>query len=120
MLLSQKEKLNAWFRLKLEESLAKMLHKIPILIKKNKDPHMFEFIKNLVDDIVDDTWPDIEEEILYQIDLKLLVPYISEILGEKSVHWLCYPCNRFKAWYIYSNYPCKFYFKKNIQIIYFR
>ena len=68
---------------------------------------MFEFMKNIIDDIIDDFWPDFEEEILYQIDLKLMVPYVPESPGEKHVHWLCLPFCCFRNWYVYSTDPCK-------------
>jgi len=42
------------------------IQKQPERIKKGlKDEHMFQFVKNGIDDLVDDLWPDIEEEIMY-------------------------------------------------------
>ena len=77
------------------------------MLKAKKDPYMFEFVKHLIDDIIDEVWPDFEEEIIYQIDIKLLVPYVPEKPAERKICWLCYPCDCFRGWYLYAILPCK-------------
>ena len=32
-----------------------------------KDPDMFDSLKDMIDDIVDELWPELEEEILYML-----------------------------------------------------
>lgn len=70
---------------------------------------MPEFIKDVIDDVVDEFWPDIEEEIIYFICLKVNKPY-TIVPSEKD--W-CLPCflvwpwKAVRAWYLYTTMPCK-------------
>ena len=45
-----------------------MFSKLKPKVKKAlKDPDMFECVKRTVDELVDELWPDIEEEVRYQL-----------------------------------------------------
>ncbi len=103
----QKEKINVWIRLKIEQNIKVLLSKAPPIIKEElKDPYMCECVEHIVDDLVDELWPEIQEEILYQLKLRIADPYVE---NERPVINNC--CirlwNYFKSWVLYSLYACK-------------
>lgn len=58
--------LNQWIELKIEDSIIKFLSRIlPIIKRAAKDKDMPQFIQKMIDDILDDLWPDLEDYILF-------------------------------------------------------
>lgn len=54
-----------WAKLQVERNVKRLLDKAPPLIKNGlKDEHMCECVQELIDDTVDEVWPEIEEEVL--------------------------------------------------------
>ncbi|KAL4455010.1 hypothetical protein ABPG74_006392 [Tetrahymena malaccensis] len=75
----QNEKLNAWARTKLQIIIMDMITKSKDDIKEAvKDPYMFEWVKKIIDDIIDDNWPYIEQEILYRLRMVIDEPIIHK------------------------------------------
>lgn len=63
---AQKMRLYEWVFLKIEEAVVNLLGRAkPLLKDALNDPDMPRFIKRALDDLVDDFWPDIEEQILF-------------------------------------------------------
>lgn len=61
-----KMRMNEWVYLKTQESILKLLSKARAKIKKSyEDKNMPLWIKSVLNDLVDDFWPDIESEILF-------------------------------------------------------
>lgn len=66
--LKQKEKINLWLRKKIERMVMQLFSRLKPKIKVAlKDPDMCECVKKSVDELVDELWPDIEEEMRYQL-----------------------------------------------------
>lgn len=66
MLRGYKDKLNIWLRIKIQENVLKALESLqPKLKKQLKDPYMFDWVKNMIDEIIDELYPDVVEEIKY-------------------------------------------------------
>jgi hypothetical protein len=62
---SVKDRIEAWCKQQIEKNLKNILRKAPPHIKRKlKDPEMCNCLEELVDDLVDDIWPEIEEEII--------------------------------------------------------
>ena len=69
-----------------------------------KDPLMCECVKNMVDDMVDVIWPDIEDEIMFNLRLNMSQPVLEEY--PKPVYsWWCCCCQNFRACFRYNYYP---------------
>lgn len=64
-------------------------------------------MKNLVDDIFDEVWPQIEDEILFQLRLKMSEPYAEKVNVKPKLCCIEYPWFWLKSWYLYSVDPCK-------------
>lgn len=75
--------------------------------KKVIDPHMFECVRDAVDDLFDDLWPEIENEFMYAVRLQFDI--IEEYERPKPVKRCCLfaCCQRVRASYLYALYPCK-------------
>lgn len=102
---STKEMINQYVRVKVEKLVANYLKKLPPKIKKElKDPYMCACVKSLIDDLVDNIWPDVEEEILYQLRMKLSQPYLKPEEPPKY-GWFCCCCLKFRACFRYNYYP---------------
>ena len=78
---------------------------MPDLIKKEvKDPYMFKVVENVIDDAVDDVWPEVEEELIYQMKYKIdsFEPYPVEPFNPNCCSMFCvYP----RAWWNYTRFP---------------
>jgi hypothetical protein len=66
---TQKEKINKYISLKIQEIILNFVHKTvrPYLKKCLKDPDMCTFIKKFIDDFIEEIYPEIEEEIRYRL-----------------------------------------------------
>lgn len=81
------------------------LKKLPPKIKAGlKDPYMCGCVKGIIDDLVDTIWPDIEEEILFQLRMKMMKPYIKPE-EPPTYSWFCCCCLKFRACFRYNYYP---------------
>lgn len=81
------------------------LKKLPPKIKSSlKDPYMCNCVKSAIDDLVDTIWPDIEEEILFQLRMNLSQPVLEIKEPPKYTAWCCC-CLRFRACFRYNYYP---------------
>lgn len=65
--LLQKEKINLWIRIRVEKMLLKLLISGKKQVSESlKEDDMPKCIQSVIDDAVEEIWPDIEEEILYR------------------------------------------------------
>jgi hypothetical protein len=99
--------INKYIRLKIEKMLINYLTSQPVKIKKAlKDPDMCPCVQRRVDDLVDEFWPDVQNEILYQVRLKTNQPVLED-KGDPAVDACCcmVPYIRFKAWFLYTYDP---------------
>src|SRR3990167_6894937 len=99
--------INKFIRLKIEKMLINYLSSQPSKIKKAiKDPDMCPCVERRVDDLVDEFWPDIQNEILYQVRLKTNKPVLED-KGDPAVNACCCMITyiRFKAWFLYTYDP---------------
>ncbi|CAD8101076.1 unnamed protein product [Paramecium primaurelia] len=105
MLKQYTHQINVWARSKVQSSVIIVIEKFRPTIKEGlKDPDMCQCVKNLVDDTVDATWPEIVDEVKYQLMLQMADPYI-EIEEKKQTIVCLYPFVWIRNWYLYSNYP---------------
>lgn len=65
----QKEKINRYIILRVQEIILQFILKKtrPIIKKQLKDPDMCDFVKRIVDDLVDEIYPEIIEEIQFKL-----------------------------------------------------
>ena len=81
------------------------LRKLPPKAKKALiDENMCNCVKSMVNELVDMVWPDIEEEILFQLRMQLSAPEIPPDVPPKFT-WYCCLCKRFRACFRYNYYP---------------
>jgi hypothetical protein len=71
------------------------------------DPQMFSCIKETIDDLFDDMWPEIENELMYALRLNFdrMEPFHAPIQPKRGC--LCNCLHKIKASYLYAQYPCK-------------
>lgn len=67
---------------------------------------MFEFVKRGIDDLIDDLWPDIEEEIMYQFQMEIFQADYDKIEPYQRGCCCVYYYHRFLGWFLGSIYPC--------------
>lgn len=72
----------------------------PIAKDALKDPDMCYCVQNLVDDTVDGLWPEVMDEVRYELMMNLYEPYV-EIESKKTIA-CCYPIVMFRNWYLYA------------------
>lgn len=100
-----KARINRFVRLKIEKMLVNYLEKQPAKIKEAlKDDDMCKCVKTKIDYTVDEFWPDIQDEILFNIKLKTHMPALAEKEAHKT-SWYCCCCRNFKAWFLYIYDP---------------
>ena len=64
----QKEKINKFIRFKIQEIIIKLMERLrPYIKRKLKDPDMCDFVKRFVDDIVDEIYPELIEELKFKL-----------------------------------------------------
>jgi len=62
---------------KVEKSVVRLLRIAQPKIKKSlKDPDMWPCVKDLLDDLVDELWPEIEQEVLLKLRMKTSKPIV--------------------------------------------
>ena len=93
--------------------MLKLLHQLNPIIKLSLlDEDMPDYVKDMIEDTVDKYWPDIEDEIIFYLRLKMNEPYRKMA---RDNEW-CYPCPLFyplkaiRAFYLYAILPCKYFF----------
>lgn len=92
-------------RLKIEKMIMNFLKRLPPKIKKSLiDEHMCDCVKSMVNEMVDMVWPDIEEELLFQLRMKLSDPQIP-VDTKPEYGALCCICLKFRACFRYNYYP---------------
>lgn len=63
-----KEMLEKWIKMKIHRQISKLVDKLPGIIKSvSDDPDMPGFVKSGKDRTIDAVWPDVREEILWEI-----------------------------------------------------
>lgn len=97
--------MNKYVRLRIERMIINQLKKAPKIIKQElKDPDMCICVQNLIDDLVDEFWPDVEDEVLFQLRLKLNQPaLLTPPKPEYSMY--CWCCLKFRGWFRYNYDP---------------
>ena len=106
LLASSKEKLNKWVRAQVERIVVSLLAKAPNQIKDSlKDPEMPKCISKGIDDLVEEIWPDVQEEILFHLRCAIDKP-VYEVEERKKGWCLLSPFILFRNWYLYTKNPC--------------
>eukprot|EP01017_Pseudomicrothorax_dubius_P008976 TRINITY_DN12990_c0_g1_i1.p1 TRINITY_DN12990_c0_g1~~TRINITY_DN12990_c0_g1_i1.p1 ORF type:complete len:524 (-),score=100.14 TRINITY_DN12990_c0_g1_i1:34-1605(-) len=101
----RREMINAWIRKKIEMMILNLLKRAhPVIKDALKDPGMYGFVEEIIDDLVDEIWPDIEEEVLYRLRLATDQPIVEVPTKEYSCLILC-PWYCFRNWVMYYSYP---------------
>ena len=55
--------------------------------------------------MVNEFWPEVEEEVLIQLEVRMNVPYSEKVNQLPDNLGCCYPFYWFKYWYLYTIYP---------------
>jgi hypothetical protein len=103
-----KQHLEAEIRRIIEKMMKQILRRVRRMARaKLVNEHMFSCVKETIDDLFDDLWPEIENEIMYAVRLQFDV--IEEYKRPKYVRrcWLIACCRSMRASYLYALYPCK-------------
>ena len=70
LLQEQKDKINAYVRQKVEDFIINLVRSIRPMIQQNlKHPEMCSCVKGLIDDLVDEIYPDFENYFKYELRL---------------------------------------------------
>lgn len=102
---SSKRKMNRYVKLKIESMLINYLKKMPPKIKEElKDPDMCMCMQDLIDDTVDNFWPDLEDYILFEFRLSMNKPVLKET-PRKTYLGICIPCGRLRDCFRYQYDP---------------
>ena len=89
---------------RVKQIVKELMERMRIVTKRKlKDPDMCEVVKDMIDISVDHLWPEIEEEINYQLTLKISEAYVE--IPYKQVFCLFYPIQFLQNNYLYTNYP---------------
>ena len=75
---------------------------------------MWQCVKDLIDDVIDELWPELEHEVKVQFHLVADDPYV--IIPDKTpktfcsglAAFFCCPWRCIRNWYLYSTSPCIF------------
>ncbi|EGR28107.1 hypothetical protein IMG5_182920 [Ichthyophthirius multifiliis] len=118
-LINQKNNINIWIKLKVEQQIDNLLSKAKSLVKRKiKDPQMVliqkkkkiiqiksQCVKQLIDDAVDIDWPEIEDlvKIRIRIKEKQQIEKIQEI--KQSITCYINPWYIIRSWYLYTDQP---------------
>eukprot|EP01016_Furgasonia_blochmanni_P003996 TRINITY_DN11557_c0_g2_i1.p1 TRINITY_DN11557_c0_g2~~TRINITY_DN11557_c0_g2_i1.p1 ORF type:complete len:636 (+),score=95.96 TRINITY_DN11557_c0_g2_i1:66-1973(+) len=104
----QHDSLNEWVRLKVEGVIIKLLRTWHPKIKESlTDPDMPESLRTWVDDMVDELWPEIENEIILSMREEAMKTYV-ELPPNRDVFCLFYPWVWLRNWYLYTVDPYDF------------
>ena len=71
------------------------------------NPDMFSCVKETIDDLFDDMWPEMENEIMYTLRLQFDKMEAYKVPEQPKRRCLCRCLCRIKAAYLYAQYPCK-------------
>ena len=100
-----KFKLNKFIILKLEKIIDKQLSNLAEKIKvSTDDPDMPKFVKKLKDDLIDEFYPDLKEEIMFMLKMEVSQPYL-ELEEPKKLCCLFQGLRAFRAWILYTLDP---------------
>jgi len=114
---------NNYARLKIEKLLTNFLKKMPKFIKKEiVDDEMCECVKSITEDMVDDIWPDVQEEILFHFRLQLNKPvltYEEPPPRNTCCTICCFPCCAFRKCFVYNYQPVDRSFWKQIKTFWY-
>ena len=84
----------------------------PVTKDAIKDPEMFWWVQKLVDDFVEELWPELEEEIIYILRFKYDEPPEYDPGRKRYCYEKCRCCyymievpRRLRAWFIYTRHP---------------
>lgn len=64
------------------------------------------FVQDLVDDVFEEIWPDIQDQVLFQIRLKYADPYATVDFKPPKRCCLLVPWFWLRNWYLYAFIPC--------------
>ena len=102
---SIKFRLNKFVILKLEKIIDKQLENLAEIIKKETDdPDMCGCVKRLKDDLIDEFYPDLREEIMFILRTKISQPYI-EFKEPEKLCCLVAAMRGSRAWILYTLDP---------------
>ena len=105
---AQREKLNEWVTKKIEQSIVKLLdNALPKIKEAAKDPYMWGWVQDIVDDLIDEIWPEVQQEIIFQLRMKTQRPFVEAPPENKPCCCLFYPWFWLRNWYLYTIWPCK-------------
>ena len=65
----------SWMRNQVEENIRKILAKLkPVTVKALKEDDMWPCVKRIIDEFVEELWPELEEEVIYLMRFKFDEP----------------------------------------------
>lgn len=82
--------IEAWMRNQIEQNIRKVLKILkPVAKEAIKEEDMFDWVKKIVDDFIEELWPEIEEEVIYVLRFKYDQP--PEYVPNRALY--CYERN---------------------------
>ena len=100
-----KFKINRFVILKLEKIIEKQLFNLANKIKKaTDDPDMPNWIKGFKDDLIDEFYPDLKDEIMFMLKIEVSQPYL-DMEEPTKLCCLLQGARAFRAWVLYSLDP---------------
>lgn len=95
-----------FIRLKVEKMVINYLKRVPNQIKDELiDDYMCGCVKTFTADIIDNLWPDVEEQILFQLRMKLNKPILTYDSPPPNNTIFCCPCLSFRSCFRYNYMP---------------
>ena len=88
-----------------EQNIRRVMRMTQPLIKEAiKEPEMFNWVQRLIDDFMDEIWPEIEDEVIYVLRFSYDEP--KEFIPPEQSRNCCLRTLRcMRAWYVYTKYP---------------
>ncbi len=71
---------------------------------------MFGWLKDFINNLVDEFWPELDDWIKYKLSLKIFKPVIEEDVEPEYNYCILIPYYKFKAWFLYTTFPCQYIF----------
>jgi len=102
-----KDHIESEIRQVIEKTMKQLLRRIRRFTRKSlASKEMFSCVKDTLDDLFDDLWPELENEIMY--GMRLQFDIIEEYKKPEKTKKCCffYCLSRIRAAYLYALYSC--------------
>ncbi|KAL4439601.1 hypothetical protein ABPG74_004003 [Tetrahymena malaccensis] len=99
-----KNSISSYIKKKIETKIMQFLRdQKPKVQDKIRDKAMPKCVQNFMDDIVEENWPILEEEVQYQLRIRTDVPFVE--VKKPDVSCFCWPCWKIRSLFQYSLMP---------------